>query len=58
MGRDWYDRDEPIDELLEPAPSKTQLRAEADALVASYRGPVRRLPTYAALRFPRRISRI
>lgn len=39
-----------FDDAPEPGPSKAQLRAEGDALVAAYRGPIRRLPTYAALR--------
>jgi DNA-directed RNA polymerase subunit RPC12/RpoP len=39
-----------FDEAPEPQPSKAQARAEAERLIADYRGPVRRLPTYAALR--------
>ena len=38
------------DEPFEPAPSKAELRAEAELAIAAYRGRVRRLPMYAALR--------
>jgi len=34
----------------EPQPSKDELRAQAAAALANYRGPIRRLPMYTALR--------
>lgn len=34
----------------EPRPSKVELRAQADAAIAGYRGPIKRLPMFAALR--------
>lgn len=37
-------------EPVETGPSKADMRAETEALVAAFAGPVRRLPTYAALR--------
>lgn len=35
---------------LPAGPGKAELRAQAESAIAAYRGPVRRLPTYAALR--------
>lgn len=62
MGADWsrskerrqvvraFDLDD-VDPLpLAPPISKAEMRAETEALVAAYRGTVKRLPTFAALR--------
>lgn len=41
-----------INELArsEPHPTKDELRAQASAALADYRGPIRKLPMFAALR--------
>jgi hypothetical protein len=45
--RDWLPEQEPIHVETQ---TKAEIRAETDALVAAYRGPIRRLPMMAALR--------
>lgn len=66
MGRDWskqrrqdqanrersFAREDALllDDAPATGPSKAEMRLEAEALMAAYDGPVRRLPTYAALR--------
>lgn len=39
-------------DTFEPEPSKAELRAETEALIAAYRGPVQRLPTFRDVRCP------